>query len=241
MTYHFFTHSHTRTDLGCFNRQMAKAGYVGGSLEECDWLWRFIIYWKARIWLVLYQQTWLIRGEVSAEKSSQTHLFICVSKFTVISPQLKWPMIFLPAGSASSSRTSSQSGCPLHEAPPYEATATRKGEGPGEGKVGQSKTPADSIQSPPFLQTCTQHQHPTAAWRACRLSVNFSTILYTHARVRTHTPTRRLYTQTHTHTPRCPSGFSHSWHHPCCECSDAAMTRWVCEWKIFIDLRLRNL
>ncbi|XP_072224749.1 caskin-1 isoform X3 [Leuresthes tenuis] len=39
-----------------------------------------------------------------------------------------------PAGSASSSRTSSQSGCPLHEAPPYDATATRKGEGPGEGK-----------------------------------------------------------------------------------------------------------
>ncbi|CAB1414445.1 unnamed protein product [Pleuronectes platessa] len=44
-----------------------------------------------------------------------------------------------PAGSASSSRTSSQSGCPLHEAPPYDATATRKGEGPVEGKVGQSK------------------------------------------------------------------------------------------------------
>ncbi|XP_067333595.1 caskin-1 isoform X6 [Channa argus] len=39
-----------------------------------------------------------------------------------------------PAGSASSSRTSSQSGCPLHEAPPYDATSTRKGEGPGEGK-----------------------------------------------------------------------------------------------------------
>ncbi|KAK2832879.1 hypothetical protein Q5P01_016768 [Channa striata] len=39
-----------------------------------------------------------------------------------------------PPGSASSSRTSSQSGCPLHEAPPYDATSTRKGEGPGEGK-----------------------------------------------------------------------------------------------------------
>ncbi|KAM3597850.1 uncharacterized protein V6R79_010135 [Siganus canaliculatus] len=39
-----------------------------------------------------------------------------------------------PAGSASSSRTSSQSGCPLHEAPPYDATTTRKGEVPGEGK-----------------------------------------------------------------------------------------------------------
>ncbi|XP_038548953.1 caskin-1 isoform X4 [Micropterus salmoides] len=39
-----------------------------------------------------------------------------------------------PAGPTSSSRTSSQSGCPLHEAPPYDATATRKGEGPGEGK-----------------------------------------------------------------------------------------------------------
>ncbi|XP_043955200.1 caskin-1 isoform X10 [Gambusia affinis] len=39
-----------------------------------------------------------------------------------------------PAGSASSSRTSSQSGCPLHEAPPYDATATRKGEVPCEGK-----------------------------------------------------------------------------------------------------------
>nr|XP_046270028.1 caskin-1 isoform X5 [Scatophagus argus] len=39
-----------------------------------------------------------------------------------------------PAGSAGSSRTSSQSGCPLHEAPPYDATATRKGDGPGEGK-----------------------------------------------------------------------------------------------------------
>ncbi|KAM4717545.1 caskin-1 isoform 5-T6 [Anableps anableps] len=39
-----------------------------------------------------------------------------------------------PAGSASSSRTSSQSGCPLHEAPPYDATATRKGDVPFEGK-----------------------------------------------------------------------------------------------------------
>uniref|UniRef100_A0A1A8JJ41 CASK interacting protein 1 n=1 Tax=Nothobranchius kuhntae TaxID=321403 RepID=A0A1A8JJ41_NOTKU len=37
-------------------------------------------------------------------------------------------------GSASSSRTSSQSGCPLHEAPPYDATATRKGEVPCDGK-----------------------------------------------------------------------------------------------------------
>lgn len=45
----------------------------------------------------------------------------------------------LCAGSASSSRTPSQSSCPLHEAPPYEATAARKGEGQGEGKVGQSE------------------------------------------------------------------------------------------------------
>ncbi|XP_067333590.1 caskin-1 isoform X2 [Channa argus] len=43
-----------------------------------------------------------------------------------------------PAGSASSSRTSSQSGCPLHEAPPYDATSTRKGEGPGEGKSSEA-------------------------------------------------------------------------------------------------------
>ncbi|MED6243842.1 hypothetical protein ATANTOWER_028146, partial [Ataeniobius toweri] len=50
-----------------------------------------------------------------------------------------------PAGSAGSSRTSSQSGCPLHEAPPYDATATRKGEVPCEGKVGQSRNPTDSV------------------------------------------------------------------------------------------------
>ncbi|XP_024657913.2 caskin-1 isoform X6 [Maylandia zebra] len=43
-----------------------------------------------------------------------------------------------PPGSASSSRTSSQSGCPLHEAPPYDATATRKGEGPCEGKSSEA-------------------------------------------------------------------------------------------------------
>nr|XP_020468910.1 caskin-1 isoform X6 [Monopterus albus] len=42
------------------------------------------------------------------------------------------------AGSTSSSRTSSQSGCPLHEAPPYDTTATRKGEGPGEGKSSEA-------------------------------------------------------------------------------------------------------
>ncbi|XP_034045645.1 caskin-1 isoform X3 [Thalassophryne amazonica] len=42
------------------------------------------------------------------------------------------------AGSASSSRTSNQLGCPLHEAPPYEATATRKGEVPGEGKSSEA-------------------------------------------------------------------------------------------------------
>ncbi|KAI4785181.1 hypothetical protein KUCAC02_037913, partial [Chaenocephalus aceratus] len=39
---------------------------------------------------------------------------------------------------AASSRTPSQSGCPLHEAPPYDATATRKGEGPGEGKSSEA-------------------------------------------------------------------------------------------------------
>ncbi|KAM9345719.1 caskin-1 [Symphorus nematophorus] len=43
-----------------------------------------------------------------------------------------------PAGSAGSSRTLSQSGCPLHEAPPYDATATRKGEGQGEGKSSEA-------------------------------------------------------------------------------------------------------
>ncbi|XP_056264143.1 caskin-1 isoform X2 [Pseudoliparis swirei] len=43
-----------------------------------------------------------------------------------------------PAGSASSSRTSSQSGCPLHEAPPYDVATTRKGEGQGEGKSSEA-------------------------------------------------------------------------------------------------------
>ncbi|XP_070399134.1 caskin-1 isoform X8 [Nothobranchius furzeri] len=41
-------------------------------------------------------------------------------------------------GSASSSRTSSQSGCPLHEAPPYDATATRRGEVPCDGKSSEA-------------------------------------------------------------------------------------------------------
>ncbi|XP_056143872.1 caskin-1 [Lampris incognitus] len=41
-------------------------------------------------------------------------------------------------GSATSSRTSSQSGCPLHEAPPYDATANRRGEGQGEGKSSEA-------------------------------------------------------------------------------------------------------
>uniref|UniRef100_A0A3P9HYS1 CASK interacting protein 1 n=1 Tax=Oryzias latipes TaxID=8090 RepID=A0A3P9HYS1_ORYLA len=39
---------------------------------------------------------------------------------------------------AASTRTASQSGCPLHEAPPYDATATRKGEGPVEGKSSEA-------------------------------------------------------------------------------------------------------
>uniref|UniRef100_A0A3P9LHL1 CASK interacting protein 1 n=1 Tax=Oryzias latipes TaxID=8090 RepID=A0A3P9LHL1_ORYLA len=39
---------------------------------------------------------------------------------------------------AASTRTASQSGCPLHEAPPYDATATRKGEGPGEVKSSEA-------------------------------------------------------------------------------------------------------
>ncbi|KAM7372685.1 hypothetical protein PAMP_009834 [Pampus punctatissimus] len=43
-----------------------------------------------------------------------------------------------PAGSASSSRTSSQSGCPLHEVPPHDSTATRKGEVAGEGKSSEA-------------------------------------------------------------------------------------------------------
>ncbi|XP_051904095.1 caskin-1 isoform X6 [Hippocampus zosterae] len=41
-------------------------------------------------------------------------------------------------GSAASSRTSSLSGCPLHEAPPYDAAANRKGEAPGEGKSSEA-------------------------------------------------------------------------------------------------------
>ncbi|XP_061702525.1 caskin-1 isoform X3 [Syngnathoides biaculeatus] len=41
-------------------------------------------------------------------------------------------------GSASSSRTSSLSGCPLHEAPPYDAAANRKGEATGEGKSSEA-------------------------------------------------------------------------------------------------------
>lgn len=52
----------------------------------------------------------------------------------------------------------------------------------------------------------------------------------THSRA--HAPTQTVTlarphtcTHLHTHPARCPSGFSHSWRHPCCECSDAAMTR----------------
>ncbi|XP_019749031.1 caskin-1 isoform X4 [Hippocampus comes] len=41
-------------------------------------------------------------------------------------------------GSVASSRTSSLSGCPLHEAPPYDAAANRKGEAPGEGKSSEA-------------------------------------------------------------------------------------------------------
>ncbi|KAK6323187.1 hypothetical protein J4Q44_G00055260 [Coregonus suidteri] len=44
----------------------------------------------------------------------------------------------LTTGTASASRQSSQSGCPLHEAPPYDATATWKGEGQDEGKLASS-------------------------------------------------------------------------------------------------------
>ncbi|XP_055752602.1 caskin-1 isoform X2 [Salvelinus fontinalis] len=44
----------------------------------------------------------------------------------------------LSTGSASASRQSSQSGCPLHEAPPYDATTTWKGEGQGEGKSSEA-------------------------------------------------------------------------------------------------------
>ncbi|KAM8824002.1 caskin-1 isoform 7-T7 [Synchiropus picturatus] len=43
-----------------------------------------------------------------------------------------------PPGSNNSSRTSSLSGCPLHEAPPYDATASRKGEAPCEGKSSEA-------------------------------------------------------------------------------------------------------
>ncbi|XP_045071856.1 caskin-1 [Coregonus clupeaformis] len=44
----------------------------------------------------------------------------------------------LSTGTASASRQSSQSGCPLHEAPPYDATATWKGEGQDEGKSSEA-------------------------------------------------------------------------------------------------------
>lgn len=51
MTYHAHTlaDTHTQTELGWFIRQMAKAGDVGGSVEGCDWLRRFVISWKAVI------------------------------------------------------------------------------------------------------------------------------------------------------------------------------------------------
>lgn len=51
-------------------------------------------------------------------------------------------LVFLFPQTAST-RTASQSGCPLHEAPPYDATATRKGEGPVEGKVGRPPLSTD--------------------------------------------------------------------------------------------------
>lgn len=35
---HSHTCTHTRTNLGLFSRQMAKAGDVGGSVESYDWL-----------------------------------------------------------------------------------------------------------------------------------------------------------------------------------------------------------
>lgn len=121
----------------------------------------------------------------------------------------------LCAGSASSSRTSSQSSCPLHEAPPYEATAARKGEGQGEGKVGQSgKTTAEIHFS---LVRGLTHTH-TRATLVFKHGLLRKWCARTHARSDSHS-------HTPTHTARCPSGFSHSWRHPCCRCSDAAVTR----------------
>lgn len=131
-----------RAVFGCFHRQMAKAGDVGGNAEGCDWLGGFVISQKARI--VGFQKPigWILLTNASMDPLRVRSLGLTNG-------------LSLPAGSNSSSRTSSQSGCPLHEAPPYEATAARKGEGPGEGKVGQSHTPAASLLSP-FSQTFRQ-------------------------------------------------------------------------------------
>ena len=41
----FYTHARTHTDRSwLFNRQMAKAGYVGGSVEGCAWLRSFFFF-----------------------------------------------------------------------------------------------------------------------------------------------------------------------------------------------------
>lgn len=164
---------------------MAKAGDVGGSEEESDWLGRCAVSWEGRNWLVPQQQ----QSRVLKISRIRSFLLQISCKFMAMKRQLRrWLMAPLPAGSAGSSRTSSQSGCPLHEAPPYEATAMRKGEGQGEGKVGQSQTPTASVFFPSFIQIV---RHPNAAWWAGSSSVTLNTSLsHTHKSTDLHKHTK---------------------------------------------------
>ncbi|XP_071247047.1 caskin-1-like isoform X5 [Salvelinus alpinus] len=127
----------------------------------------------------------------------------------------------LSTGSASASRQSSQSGCPLHEAPPYDATATWKGEGQGEGKVRQTdgKTLLLSESSlTHFLLHCVPLLTETSLFPSASLTHSPPTTethtdgdththnrghTHTHTESRTHTHTHPASrTHTHTHTPR---------------------------------------
>lgn len=212
---------------------MAKAGDVGGSVERHNWFRLCFMSWKARIWLVVWrsnQARQIFECEEEEGKGQRpiqrSYLLMDDSVQRLVDGLLSANDFSLPSGSAGSSRTSSQSGCPLHEAPPYDATATRKGEVPCEGKVGQSWFPTDSVFSKKNKnKSYSVSRHLgllTASGWGCSSTVTSSPLVHTH----THTHPHALIQ----HTPTCPSGFSRSWLRPCCEFSDAATTRWVREW-----------
>lgn len=187
---HTNTDTHMHTELGWVNRQMAKAGDVGGDAGGCNWLQRFVISLSKNLIGALLKQ-W--------RRLAWNHMLI-----DVIGRQLEtgqWSFSNRPHQLLSDIK-------PIGLSTPRSASIRRHGNQEGGGaRRGEGRTVANSHRfSPLYLfLTITHESHTdihhyqrlTAAWWQCNFSVTLTTTL---SLLYAHIQTFLYRTHTHTHT-----------------------------------------